>query len=59
MPMRLLRGIAVLTVVAVASLEAAGTTVRLIDAVKQGNQAAVKALLAQHTNVNAAEPATR
>jgi ankyrin repeat protein len=56
MHLKLLRVIAVLTVVTIASLEAAGTTVRLIDAVKQGNQAAVKALLAQHTNVNAAEP---
>ena len=56
MSMRLLRGVAMLTVVGVAGLEAAGTTVRLIDAVKQGNVTAVKALIAQHSNVNAAEP---
>ncbi|MEP7310850.1 MAG: ankyrin repeat domain-containing protein [Acidobacteriota bacterium] len=56
MSMRLLRGVAMLTVVAVAGLEAAGTTVRLIDAVKQGNVVAVKALIAQRSNVNAAEP---
>lgn len=43
-------------VVAAAGLEAAGSTVRLIDAVKQGNLTAVRALIGQHTNVNVAEP---
>jgi ankyrin repeat protein len=54
--MKLLCAAAVLTLVSAAGLEAAGTTVQLVDAVKQGNLIAVKALLAQHTNVNAAEP---
>ena len=45
-----------LIVVGAAGLEAAGNTVRLIDAVKQGNRTAVRALINQHANVNAAEP---
>jgi ankyrin repeat protein len=40
----------------VASLEAAGNTIRLIDAVKQGNHATVRALVNEHANVNVAEP---
>ena len=38
------------------SAPAGGNSVRLIDAVKQGNRTAVQALIAQHANVNAAEP---
>ena len=38
------------------SLSAAGENLRLVDAVKQGNFTAAKALIAQKTNVNAAEP---
>ena len=46
-----------LAAVSVAGLEAAGgNTVRLIDAVKAGNRTAVRALIAQRANVNAAEP---
>jgi len=45
-----------LAVASVAGLEAAGNTVRLIDAVKQGNRTAVRALIGQRTNLNAAEP---
>jgi ankyrin repeat protein len=42
---------------AIASLEAAGgASVRLIDAVKQGNRTAVRSLISEHTNVNATEP---
>jgi len=54
--MRLIRGAAVLLLAAVAGLDAAGTTVRLVEAVKQGNVTAVKALIAQRSDVNAAEP---
>src|SRR5436190_905212 len=53
--MRLIRGAAVLLLAAVAGLDAAGTTVRLVEAVKQGNVTAVKALIAQRSDVNAAE----
>src|ERR1700674_113384 len=42
--------------VAVASLDAAGNSVKLVDAVKQGNRAAVRALITERANVNAAEP---
>ena len=45
-----------IALVAVAGLEAAGSNVRLIDAVKQGNRTAVRALITEHANVNAAEP---
>jgi uncharacterized protein len=41
--------------VAVTSLGAAGNNLRVVEAVKQGNPAAVKALIAQHADVNAAE----
>ena len=51
-----MRVVMLLVVVTAAGLEAAGNTVRLIDAVKQGNRAAVRALLTQKANVNAAEP---
>src|SRR4051812_35989440 len=50
------RAVVLLAVVSVAGLEAAGNTVRLVDAVKQGNRAAVQALIAQRANVNAVEP---
>jgi ankyrin repeat protein len=39
-----------------ATLHAADGSPRLIDAVKQGNVAAVRGLIARHANVNAAEP---
>src|SRR5690348_17138266 len=52
----LLRAGAMVVAVAVASLEAAGTTIQLIDAVKHGNRTAVRALIAARANVNAAEP---
>ncbi len=42
--------------IAVAGLEAAGNNVRLIDAIKEGNRTAVRALISQNVNVNAAEP---
>jgi ankyrin repeat protein len=42
--------------VAVANLDAAGNSVKLVDAVKQGNRAAVRALITARANVNAAEP---
>jgi len=54
--MRYLRVAILLAFACVAGLEAAGTSVRLIDAVKQGNRTAVRALIGQHTNVNVAEP---
>src|SRR3954470_4650850 len=38
------------------SLSAAGENLRLVDAVKQGNFTAAKALISQKTNVNAVEP---
>ncbi|HUK32997.1 MAG TPA: ankyrin repeat domain-containing protein [Vicinamibacterales bacterium] len=38
------------------TLSAAGENLRLIDAVKQGNFTAAKALISQKTNVNAVEP---
>jgi ankyrin repeat protein len=41
--------------VSVAGLEAASTTIRLTDAVKQGNRETVRALLKQRVDVNAAE----
>jgi len=53
--MRTVRYIWLLAAVAVASLDAAGNNLRVVDAVKQGNFAAVKALIAQHADVNAAE----
>jgi uncharacterized protein len=40
---------------AVATLDAAGNSVKLVDAVKQGNHAAVRVLITEHANVNAAE----
>jgi ankyrin repeat protein len=45
-----------LALVSVAGLEAAGNNVRLIDAVKEGNRTAVRTLITQNANVNAAEP---
>ena len=38
------------------TVNGAGENLRLIDAVKQGNFTAAKALIAQKSNVNAAEP---
>jgi ankyrin repeat protein len=54
-------GLAVATLVTLAaaafvSLGAAAGSLPVVDAVKQGNQAAVKALIARHADVNAAEP---
>lgn len=46
-------GLAVLTA---ATLGAAGENLRVVDAVKQGNFAAAKALIARHADVNTAEP---
>src|SRR4051794_38280682 len=54
--MKVFRAAALLAVVLVSGLDAAGTSVKLIDAVKQGNRTAVRALIAARTNVNAAEP---
>jgi ankyrin repeat protein len=56
MRMSLLRGAVLMAAAAVAGLEAAGNTVRLIDAVKSGNRTAVRAMIAQRADVNAAEP---
>ena len=56
MRMRHLRYGCLFAAVAVVSLGAAGGSgVRVLDAVKQGNAAAVKALIAQKADVNAAE----
>jgi ankyrin repeat protein len=54
--MRTVRYASLLAAAAIASLGAAGGNgIRLVDAVKQGNAAAVKTLIAQHADVNAAE----
>jgi ankyrin repeat protein len=54
--MRTVRYTCLLAAAAIASLGAAGGNgIRLVDAVKQGNAAAVKTLIAQHADVNAAE----
>src|SRR5437667_12872513 len=45
-----------LAVAGVASLEAAGNSVRLIDAAKQGNRVAVRSLITQHADLNSPEP---
>ncbi len=50
------RAACLLALVLVAGLEAAGNSIRLVDAVKQGNRAAVRTLIGQHANVNAPEP---
>ena len=56
MRMRDLRVAGLLAAVAAVSIGAAGGSgVRVLDAVKQGNTAAVKALIAQKADVNAAE----
>ena len=56
MRMRTVRCTALLAVAAIISLGAAGGSgLRVVDAVKQGNAAAVKTLIAQHADVNAAE----
>jgi ankyrin repeat protein len=47
---------AVAIVLGAVVVSGAGENLRLIDAVKQGNFTAAKALIAQKTNVNAAEP---
>ena len=49
------RSVWLLAVVSVAGLGAAGSDLRVVDAVKRGNLAAVRALIGQHANVNAAE----
>jgi len=54
--MRIPRVTGLLAAASVASLSAADGTLRVVDAVKQGNQAAVRTLLAQRADVNAAEP---
>jgi ankyrin repeat protein len=54
--MRLKPVVCLIAMAAVATLEAAGGSIRLIDAVKQGNRTAVRALITEHTNVNATEP---
>jgi uncharacterized protein len=56
MSLKSIRGVCLVALVSVASLEAAGSSVRLIDAVKQGNRTAVRALITERANVNAAEP---
>jgi uncharacterized protein len=56
MRLKSVRSAWLVALVAVAGLEAAGSNVRLIDAVKQGNRTAVRALITEHANVNAAEP---
>jgi ankyrin repeat protein len=53
--MRTLSLTGMLAAAAIAGLSAADGTNRVVDAVKQGNQAAVRALLAQRADVNAAE----
>lgn len=53
---RSLRAASLIALASVAGLEAASSGVRLIDAVKQGNRTAVRALIDQHADVNAAEP---
>src|SRR5262245_8352441 len=53
----ILRSVCLMAALSIASLEAAGgASVRLIDAVKQGNRTAVRSLISEHTNVNATEP---
>ena len=54
--MKLLRATFLIAIVSAAGLEAAGGSIRLIDAVKQGNRTAVRALITERANVNAAEP---
>jgi ankyrin repeat protein len=55
--MRLLPGAVLIAAMSVAGLQAAGgTPVRLIEAVKAGNRTAVRTMIAQRANVNAAEP---
>ena len=56
MPMKTVRWACLVASAGVVSLGAAGGNgIRIVDAVKQGNPAAVKALIAQHADVNAAE----
>ena len=55
MRLRIVRVAGVLATASVASLSAADGTPGVIDAVKQGNQAVVKKLVAQRADVNAAE----
>jgi len=50
------RWTALSVVLGAAALGAAGENLRLVEAVKQGNFTAAKALIAQKTNVNAVEP---
>jgi len=52
--MRYLRLVSILVIAAAAGLTAAGNSLPLIDAVKAGNVATVRALLKQRVNVNAA-----
>jgi ankyrin repeat protein len=52
---RCARGLMLLAAVSVASLGAAGNGLKVVDAVKQGNLAAVRALISQHADVNVAE----
>ena len=54
--MRHRHGAWLVALAAVASLDAAGNSVKLVDAVKQGNRAAVRTLITERANVNAAEP---
>ena len=54
----LLRVGAIVLAVSVASLEAAGTTIQLIDAVKQGNRTAVRAHFAQFIHKPCAQTPT-
>jgi ankyrin repeat protein len=54
--MKYRRGAWLVALVAVATLDAAGNSAKLVDAVKQGNRAAVRALITERANVNAAEP---
>jgi uncharacterized protein len=54
--MTLRRYTALAVVLGAVTVSGAGENLRLIDAVKQGNFTAAKALVAQKTNVNATEP---
>jgi ankyrin repeat protein len=56
MRLKSVRGAWLVALASVVSLEAAGGSVRLIDAVKQGNRTAVRSLITARANVNAAEP---
>jgi uncharacterized protein len=56
MVLKILRAGCVIGLVVIASFEATGAPVPLIDAIKTADKAAIRSLLQQRVNVNAAEP---